>query len=216
MIQNKKVLIVGITVMTLAIIFIIGSKLYRGQEAQRIEFMAKSDFKLFVPDHAIKLGALSPEVHLVEFLDPECESCREFYPHVKMLMQEFEGKIQLVLRYAPFHPNSRLVIKILEAARKQNRYWETLEVLFLYQPQWGSHHHPRPDLIWKYLPEARVNVDQIRKDMNDPSFEAIIEQDLKDGMTLGVRATPTFFINGKPLETFSSEALREAIRSEIR
>src|SRR5690606_2620613 len=118
--------------------------------------------------------------YLVEFLDPECESCRAFHPLVKMLMSEFEGKIQLVIRYAPFHGNSRLVIRILEAARLQGKYWETLEVLFQYQPQWGSHHHPRPDLIWKYLPEAGVDVNRIREDMHNPEIEAMIEKEIKD------------------------------------
>jgi protein-disulfide isomerase len=196
--------------------FIAASKMYKEKEVERLNFVAKEDFKKFVPDYAPKLGTSTPEVYLVEFLDPECESCRAFHPLVKMLMSEFEGKVQLVIRYAPFHGNSRLVIKILEAARIQGKYWETLEVLFQYQPQWGSHHHPRPDLIWKYLPEAGVDLNRIREDMHNPEIEAMIEREITDGRELGVRATPSFFVNGKPLETFGIEPLRELIRQNLK
>jgi protein-disulfide isomerase len=214
--MNKKILIVTVSLISLIAIFIIGSKIYQNEETQRLSFIAQENFNTFVPEYSPKIGSLQPEVYLVEFLDPECESCREFYPMVKMLMKEFEGKIQLVVRYAPFHGNSEFVIKVLESARKQNRYWEALEVLFQYQPYWGSHHNPQPQLVWKYLPESGVNIDQIKEDMNDPEINQIIQQDKKDAITLGVRGTPSFFINGKPLQQFGYEPLRSAIQAELK
>jgi protein-disulfide isomerase len=133
-----------------------------------------------------------------------------------MLLQENEGKVQLVVRYAPFHPNSRFAIKILEAARKQGKYWEVMEVLFQYQPQWGDHHHPQPELIWKYLPESGVDVARIKEDMNDPAIDEMIEKEIQDLKDLGVRGTPTFFVNGRPLERFGFEPLRELIADELK
>lgn len=208
-------IIIVVAVVVLIGGFFAASQLYKGKEAERLDFVAKENFKKFVPDYSPKLGSLTPEVYLVEFLDPECESCRAFHPLVKMLMDEYEGKIQLVIRYAPFHGNSKLIIKILEAARKQGKYWETLEVLFQYQPQWGSHHHPRPDLVWTYLPEAGVDIEKIKADMNDPEIEAMIAKEIQDGQDLGVRATPSFFVNGKPLENFGLEPLRDLIRQNL-
>jgi protein-disulfide isomerase len=183
----------------------------------RLNNLKKADeqFTLLVPEHAVKLGPDSPKVHLVEFLDPECESCRAFAPLVKGLLSEFEGKIQLVIRYAPFHGNSELVIKILEASRKQNKYWEVLDTLFQFQPEWGSHHHPRPDLIWNYLPRTGVDIEKLKEDMLDPGISQIIDQDRKDGMSLGITGTPSFFINGKPLENFGYGPLREMILKEL-
>ena len=152
---------------------------------------------------------------MVEFLDPECESCREFYPYVKMLLKENEGKIQLIVRYAPFHGNSRFVIRILEASRKQGKYWEVLENLFQYQPLWGSHHEPKPDLVWKYLPETGVDIEKIKKDMMDPAIDEMIAREVSDAENLGVRGTPTFFVNGKMLQIFGYEPLRELIQKEL-
>lgn len=212
--KDKMSLIIGSVALLLAF-FLIGVKLYQKQEAERLGFVAKADFSKFVPDYAPKLGPKDAPVYLVEFLDPECESCREFYPYVKMIMDEHPGKVQLVIRYAPFHGNSRMIIKILEAARKQNRYWETLEVLFRYQPYWGSHHDPRPDLVWKYLPEAGVDTAKIQEDMKDPAIEQMIEQEMRDLQDLGVRGTPTFFVNGRPLESFGVEQLRALVKQTV-
>lgn len=212
--KNKISLVIGAVIILIGL-FIALKQIYQKQQSETLSSMAKMDMGKFVPEYSPKLGTSTPKVYLVEFLDPECESCREFYPYVKMLMQEYDGYIQLVIRYAPFHPNARFAVKILEASRKQGKYWETLETILRYQPQWGSHHHPKPELIWNYLPEAGVDVEKIRKDMEDPAIEEIIARDVQDGSDLGVRATPTFFVNGRPLERFSYEALKELVQSEM-
>jgi protein-disulfide isomerase len=213
-VKNKIILIV-VVFFTLISLFFIGRTFYQQNKTEEAASLAQRDFKKFVPDYAPKLGTSTPEVYLIEFLDPECESCREFYPYVKMLLEEFDGRIQLVVRYAPFHPNSVMVIKILEAARKQGKYWETLETLFRYQPQWGSHHDPKPDLIWNYLPEAGVDIARIKSDMNDPEIEKMIENEKRDLQDLGVKATPQFFVNGEPLQVFGVEPLRDLIKQKL-
>jgi protein-disulfide isomerase len=214
--MKNKFFLISASIILIIGTFFIAKKMYQSKDAENLAVMAQTDLAKFVPDYAPTLGATNPEVYLVEFFDPECESCRDFYPLVKMLMNEFEGKVQLVMRYAPFHGNSKFAIKILEAARKQDKYWEALEVLFRYQPQWGSHHHPRPELIWQYLPEAGVDIEKIKTDMEDPAIAAMIEKEISDGQALGVRGTPHFFVNGKPLETFGLEPLRDLIRATLK
>ena len=126
------------------------------------------------------------------------------------------GKLKLVVRYAPFHTGSDYFVKILEAARKQGKYWETLEVMFNSQHLWASHHNPQPELIWQFLPGAGLNIEQIRNDMNDPEIAKHIEQDLADVKTLNVRQTPKFFVNGKPLPSFGYDQLKALVETEIR
>ena len=212
--KNKSIIILS-SIVTLVGIFFAGIKYYQSIQNEELEALSKKEFLKFVPDYAPKLGPERPKVYLVEFLDPECESCREFYPYVKMLLKENEGQIQLVVRYAPFHGNSRFVIRILEASRKQGKYWEVLENLFQYQPLWGSHHDPKPDLVWKYLPETGVDIEKIKKDMLDPAIDEMIASEVSDAENLGVRGTPTFFVNGKMLQVFGYEPLRELIQKEL-
>lgn len=213
--MNRRILLVALSFLALGAVFFFGAKFYSGEKKESVDLVVKEDFKRLVPDDAPRSGASQPLVYLVEFLDPECETCRVFYPLVKTLLEEFDGKIQLVVRYAPLHQNSKLAIKILEASRLQGKYWEAMEVLFKYQPEWGSHHDPKPELLWTYLPEAGVDVEKVRESLTDPELDQLIEREVQDGTHLGVRATPTFFVNGQELKVFSFEGLRDLIRTEL-
>jgi protein-disulfide isomerase len=212
--KNTKTLVLALFALVTAG-FLAFSIWYKKSEANKhVEEVMQKQAALIRP-HSVILGPENAKVTLVEFLDPECESCRAFYPFVKQLMAKHPNDIRLVIRYAPFHPNSRFAIKILEAARLQNRYWETLGTLFYYQPSWGDHHNPKPELIWDYLHQAEVDIEQIKKDMHKPEFDKIIEQDSLDLADLGVKATPTFFINGQPLKEFGFEQLQQAVEEQL-
>lgn len=214
--MNKKLLIIVISsVVLLGGIFYAISKVFKAQEAERVGFMAKENFQTFVPDYSIKKGNPEAKVYVVEFFDPECESCRKFHPYMHTLMEDYKGKIQVVMRYAAFHQNSIFAIKILEAARKQNKYWEALEILFQHQPEWGNHHNPRPELLWDFLPRLGIDIEKIKADMDDASIQKIIDEDAKAAELLEVRGTPTFFVNGKPLEQYGPEYLKQAIEREL-
>jgi protein-disulfide isomerase len=212
----KTHIIFGLTVLVLITAFMFGSTYYKGKQAEKFGFMAQENASTFVRDHSQTLGSDDAKVFLVEFMDPACETCAAFSSFVKQMIATNPGKIKLVLRYAPFHDGADYFVKILEAAKKQGRYWETLNVMYKSQPYWASHSNPQPQRIWQFLPQAGVNVEQIRKDMNDPAIAKLIEQDLADAKTLNVRKTPGFFVNGRPLQTFGSKQLLQLVQSEIR
>ena len=161
-------------------------------------------------------GSDDAKVYLIEFMDPACETCAAFSPIIKQIMDANPGKIKHVIRYAPFHHGADNFVKILEAAKKQGKYWETLDVMYKSQRYWASHSNPQPQRIWQFIPQAGVNVEQIRRDMNDPAIAKLIDQDLADAKTLNVRKTPGFFVNGKPLQTFGSRQLLQLVQDELR
>lgn len=213
--MKNKIVLISLSVIVLTGVFVGASQLYKSSEQERIDFLAKENSDLFVREYSPVKGDGHAEIYVTEFLDPECESCRGISSFVNQLMEDYKGKIKLVIRYAPFHQNSRFAIKVLEAARVQGKYWETLDLLFRHQPEWGDHHNPRPELIWTYLPTIGLDIEKLKKDMENPKIDQIIEQDLKDLQQLGVKGTPTFFVNGKPLENFGGSYLREAIEREV-
>jgi protein-disulfide isomerase len=170
---------------------------------------------VLVRPHSKARGPADAKVTVVEFLDPECEACRLMYPVTKHLLQEYAGKMRLVVRYMPFHPNSMYAAAALEAAAEQDRYWEMLEVLFLNQPQWGDHHQPRPELIPDYAKQIGLDMDAWKKSISKGEHKALVEMDKADGTSLGVRGTPTFFVNGKLLDQLGYEPLKAAIDAEL-
>lgn len=215
--KNKKM--IGAVVVSLIVVivgFIFATKFYAQKNSEEVENLTAKSSTILVPEHAMRKGDPKAKVFVVEFFDPECESCREFHPYMHSIMTEYEGKIQWVMRYAPFHGNSVFAIKILEAARIQGKYWEALEILFQHQPEWGNHHQPRPELVWDYLPRLGIDTQHIRDNMESPVIQSVISQDINDGKELNVRGTPTFFVNGKMVEQFGPDHLRAAIDEALK
>ena len=204
------------TLLVLVATFYFGSSYYKTWRAERLGFMAQENASTFVRPHSPTLGSDDAKVYIVKFSDPACETCAAFSPYTKHALKSFPGQIKFVLRYAPFHQGSEEVVQILEAARKQNKFWETLELLYRRQSLWTQHHRVVINRVWPLLTEVGLDIERLKEDMNDPKITAIIQQDLADARSLGVRKTPGFFINGKPLEPFGRGPLAALVESEIR
>jgi protein-disulfide isomerase len=209
-------LLVGGSALALIAVFIFASYYYKDKQTEKYSFMAQDNAATFIRDHSQTLGSDDAKIFLVEFMDPACETCAAFAPFVKKMMDANPGKIKLVLRYAPFHDGADYFVKVLEAARNQDKYWETLDVMYRSQPAWASHHDPQPQRIWQYLPLAGLDIERLKQDMSDPAIVNIINQDLADAKTLDVRKTPGFFVNGKPLQVFGYNELYELVQAELR
>lgn len=170
------------------------------------------------------LGSADAPVTLVEFLDPECESCAAFAPVVKKIMSQYDGKVRLVVRYMPLHPNSLRAAALTEAAGEQGKYWQMQDYLFQKQGEWGTKHGPPsaappPDinaLFDKYATDMGLDLAKVKASVSENRFQEKFQRDLKDGQALGVRQTPTFFVNGRRLARFSEADLRALIDDELK
>ncbi|WP_338925025.1 thioredoxin domain-containing protein (plasmid) [Pseudomonas silesiensis] len=158
-------------------------------------------------------GPANAPVTIVEFFDPSCESCRAFYPIVKKMMSQHPTDVRLVLRYVKLHKGSEEAIRLLEAARKQGVFAPVLEAVLEAQPQW--HDDAQASAAWDAAAQAGLDVAKAREEMASPEITATIERDAADAKTVGVRGTPTFFVNGKPLTNFGAQQLYDLIWSEI-
>ncbi|CAD5378526.1 thioredoxin domain-containing protein [Pseudomonas sp. MAP12] len=163
--------------------------------------------------HSPVFGPAQAPVTIVEFFDPSCEACRAFYPHVKKILVENPSDVRLVLRYVLFHQGSEEVTRMLEAARKQNLYPQVLEAVLAAQPGW--HDDPKVAAAWVAAEGAGLDVEKARADMHTPGVDAVLETDMQDVKTVGIRGTPTFFVNGRALSEFGPEPLRDLVRSEV-
>jgi protein-disulfide isomerase len=166
--------------------------------------------------HAPTFGEPSAKVHIVEFFDPACETCASFYPFVKKMMAANPGRIRLSLRYAPFHKGSDQVVRLLEAARKQGKFWQTLEALYAAQAQWTIQHTARPDLALKAIEGVGLQMQKLKEDMSAPELGGVIQQDLRDAAALNVTQTPEFFVNGRPMPSFGYEQLQTLVDQALR
>jgi len=211
----KKNHIVIATVLVMGLLFTLAAYFYNAQQLETKNKLAAQHANALIPPHAIKKGNPQAKVTIVEFLDPACGTCKQFHPIIKDLLKKYPDKINLVVRYAPFHPGSDQMVAILEAVRKQDQFWNVLDMMFESQEYWAINHQAKPELFWGVLKGYGLDVARIQQDMQDPAIVKIIKQDLADGALLGATKTPTFFVNGKPLSSFGYEQLMSLIQSEL-
>jgi protein-disulfide isomerase len=161
------------------------------------------------------LGDPNAKVHIVEFLDPACETCAQFYPLVKKLVADHPGQIRVSLRHVAFHEGSEYVVRVLEASRKQDKYWPTLEAVLVSQAMWAPNHTAQPDLVLQAIADVGLNMAQLMTDMDAPDVAQRVEQDRNDAIAMKVTATPEYFVNGRPLPSFGEQQLLSLVREEL-
>lgn len=228
--MSKEIKILGAIAVIVIAVAIFGASYYRnstptGRVITNKELQtALVNNEAFIRPDSPTLGPKDAKVTIVEFLDPECESCAAFHPIVKKARKDYEGKVRLVIRYMPLHPNSLSAATFLEAAGEQGKYWEAQDLLFEKQPEWGTKHgvsqgSPQPDvnsLFKKYAAELQLDLGQMNAVYAENKYKAKVERDKKDGQSLGVRQTPTLFINGIKLARLDETSLKYLIDAGLK
>lgn len=212
-IKHKTLFVAAAAVLLLG--FAAATVVYKRNKAQASRIAEYNRAPLVRP-HSPTLGNADAPVVIVEFFDPACETCAAFYPLVKRMMASNPDDIRLVLRYAPFHNGSDKVVALLEAARKQGKYWQALEALLASQDAWSPHHTPQVMLAWRQLEGLGLDRARLRADMVSPEIASLIAQDLEDAAALNVTKTPEYFVNGNPLPTFGYGPLKQLVEDALR
>lgn len=212
--QNKN--IVAISLALLLGLFFVAGYFYQTAQNEKSIALSKEQALLFERPHSFVVGNKDAKVQLVEFFDPACGTCAVFHPHVKDILNQYKGKVKLVLRYAPFHKNANYAIHMLEGAREQGKFMEVLDFIFATQQHWINQHVVNPDRLWQLLSQIKgLDMDKLAKYMRSEKGEAIVKQDLEDAKTLNVTKTPGYIVNGKPLQNFSLDNLKALVKSEV-
>jgi protein-disulfide isomerase len=154
-------------------------------------------------------GPNEAPVTIIEYGDFECPNCKQAAPAVALLLKRFEGRVRLVFRHFPLeevHSHALIAAEAAEAAGEQGRFWEMHDLLFAHQPHF-------------LLPQLRelalgLNLDMLRfaAELKDHIHVRRIRDDVESGRRNGVRATPTFYINGNVCDvSFGLERLGSTV-----
>jgi protein-disulfide isomerase len=212
-VKRNILILVAATVMVSG--FIIAMLAIESRDMSNTQSTAKLNASSLVRDHSPMAGNGDARVTIVEFFDPACGTCRAFHPIVKGILRDNPGKVNLVVRYLPLHSGSSDVVKILEAARLQGKFWEALEVAYATQGKWVINHQAYPDLFWKSISSVGLDPEQVSRDMQSPAVSQNIQRDTEDGRVLGVDKTPGFFVNDKPLVEFGQMQLLQLVNEAL-
>lgn len=139
------------------------------------------------------LGNLQAKVKIIEFGDFQCPYCRESFPVVRNIANDYNNQILIVYRDFPLsaiHPQAQIAAEAADCAFDQGKFWEYHDKLFINQENLTAN-----DLL-KYATELNLDLPQFQQCLNNNKKTAAVQKDYQDGQSLGIKGTPTFFING--------------------
>jgi protein-disulfide isomerase len=171
--------------------------------------------RLSRPDSPM-LGSAKAPVTLVEFLDPACEACRTYAPVVKQIQFLYPNEVRLVVRFADFHPGSDEAIRLVLAARLQNKMEEVLNALFAAQDQWVVNHTVDGRKVWEVAATTSLAMSRARRDAASAKITERLRQETEDVLALQVARTPTFYVNGKLLMNTGAQPLLALVSAEVK
>jgi protein-disulfide isomerase len=158
------------------------------------------------------LGPDDAPVTLVEFADFRCSYCIRARPVVERLHREYPDDLRIVFKHLPVvSPDSHRIALAAAAAQRQDAFWEMHDLLF----QLAAHPVTEP-LLRRHAEELGLDPDRLSADLRAPEVEARVRADVAEADRLGVRGTPSFFVNGLWLHGYQPyEKLRDAVEAEL-
>lgn len=204
----KKITIVLGILVGILIVFLVGMSAFKSIETTPENVSSEQKTVLDIKENDWVKGDKTSKVVLVEYLDFECEACGAYYPFTKQLTNEYGDKIAFVVRYFPLsgHKNSRTAACAVEAAGKQGKFWEMYDILFTKQADWSEKQTADQNLFEKYAVEIGLDIPQWKKDVLSAEVVKRVGESYTEGESLGIQGAPTFFLNGKKMQSPKSYA----------
>lgn len=165
-------------------------------------------------------GSESASVTLEEFGDFECPPCGAVYPILRGIEGEYGSRLRVIFRefpLTPTHVHALAAARAAEAAGLQGRFFEMHDMIYENQKTWKDAFDVRP-LFEGYARNLGLDVERFNRDATSDAVEKRITLDGSRGHSLGVKGTPTIFLNGVeiPFEQMTPEGLRAAIDKALK
>jgi protein-disulfide isomerase len=152
---------------------------------------------------------LNSVVTVTEFIDFQCEACRAAQTRIiKPLLEQYAYQMRYEVKHFPIYPNHRYSKEAAEAAEcaaDQGKFWEFEEMNYENQEKLS------PSAISGWAKELGLDIDLFERCRKSDIKMAIVDASQQEGKQMGVNGTPTFFVNGKRVES-TIEAIAAAIQ----
>lgn len=169
-------------------------------------------YNLPVGQSPIKGPADAP-ITIVEFSDYQCPFCARSEPLVHQALSAYPTQAKLVFKHLPLvsiHPQAMPAALAAVAAQRQGKFWEMHEKLFANQRELG------PEQLKQYAREIGLDMARFEADLQSDEVKAVVQDDMQLAQRVGVRGTPTIFVNGKLLQNRSLEGFKQIIEPALK
>ena len=193
--QNTK----AILIMLLVIFILIGGLIYISIPKDREEV-----YNVSLGINPVK-GNPDAENVIIEFSDFQCPACKIAEPIIEEIL--LNNNVAFYYRNfpLPMHKNSFIAAEAAQCANEQGQFWEYHDILFENQERLEKEN------LKSYAKELGLNQEQFDSCFDSEKYKDEINLDTSDGKDLGIRGTPTFFVNGKIVFGADKEKIEEAM-----
>jgi protein-disulfide isomerase len=157
-------------------------------------------------------GPADAKVTIVEWSDFQCPFCSQAKDLIHQILDAYPKDVRFVFKNypLPFHQQAMPASKAAIAAGKQGKFFEMHDKLFENQRALA------PEKYVEFATAIGLDVEKFKKDMEAPETAAQITSEMKEAGDVGVRGTPSFFINGKQPAGRSFELYKSIIDEELK
>ena len=208
------VIVFGVALVTLGS----GTMLYRAKRPQVKNIPDSPSVATQKDASAHVRGTPDAPVTLEEFGDFQGPPCGQFAGVAEELLKEYDSRLRVVFRNFPLpsHEHAREAALAAEAAGFQGKFWEMHDTLYKEQTSWSKAPNTR-ELFESYAGTLGLNMEQFKKDMDSDKARERVDSDHALGDSLGIKVTPTLFINKRAMEPQEKnpEGVRGAINAAL-
>jgi protein-disulfide isomerase len=200
-----------------AITIAAGTILYRSQRTAPVTISNQGDSEIAgALEHS--RGAAKPRVTIEEYGDFQCPPCGMLAGPLKQIEEENKTTLRIVFRHFPFpiHQHAFEASCAAEAADLQGKFWDMHDLLYREQANWSKAANAR-QLFTSYAGVLGLDIDRFTRDIDSPEVKQRVQRDQQRGNSLGVKNTPTLFLNKEsvPPASLNAESLRKLIKEAV-
>lgn len=143
------------------------------------------------------IGSSEAAVTIVQFADFQCPYCAQSVATIKTLLATFGNDIRIIHRDFPvetLHPDAFGAAVAGECARQQGKFWQFHDLVYLNQEVVSD------TALASYAGQAGLNMQAFTACTQNAATSDEVAEDYQAGLKLGVRGTPTWFVNGYRVE----------------
>jgi protein-disulfide isomerase len=155
------------------------------------------DIAPIIEPRDVVVGDPEARVTIMEFGDYESEACVQANEVVKEILEKFDGKVNFVFRHFPLtkiHQRAHKAAEAAVAAAQEGKFWEMHQALLANRRNLGV------ISLKSYAREVGITSKRFLEDLMNGTYGWQVQGDLQEGLKMGVRDVPSFFINGQLYE----------------
>lgn len=171
----------------------------------------------------VRKGNPDAPVQIVEFADYQCPGCAHFASNVGLPIRTAyvdNGRIGMAYYDYPIlsvHPHAFLAARAARCAGDQNMYWEMHDILYARQQEWSLDRSPPIERYTGYAQTIGADPAAFEACLRSDRHADVVTANALLGERLGVRSTPTVFLNGRNVGSAWNDvrAMRELIDAAL-